>query len=135
MKDSDGNDIPVNQRITYKSLDQKTTFTVPYSASGGGWNPDQTFYLNNGALMYITAYDDTNNNPRIYVFFDINAEKKPNVQGRDLFHMEINSKGAQPSDKETYKNQKLCDTKANKGYNGGSGCLARIMDESWEMNY
>jgi type II secretory pathway pseudopilin PulG len=62
-----------------------------------------------------------------YFAVDINSNDEPNVGGRDLFRIFINASTNRVSDNY---GSSICGTD-----NKGSGCLAKIIENNWEMNY
>ncbi|MFA7658579.1 MAG: hypothetical protein WCY19_04030, partial [Candidatus Gastranaerophilaceae bacterium] len=77
-----------------------------------------------------------------YFYIDVNGLKKPNAFGRDIYYFKIdntNGPALYPVGGAKYapwKANKRCDY----GYEGGTNkqgmyCVARIIDEGWQMNY
>lgn len=86
------------------------------------------------------------------VYIDVNGEKKPNVIGRDFFGFGLTSKGKLvPVGSQEFADMYWsgvgywrnyptleCGSFQNPVLSGsprGWGCAARIMEESWQMNY
>lgn len=87
------------------------------------------------------------------ITIDVNGERRPNIEGRDIFNFNISSAGylvpyygiddsvyGSGDLSNTWKNNiKACgtpgvaDAVSNAQY--GSGCAARIIDNGWEMDY
>lgn len=93
----------------------------------------QTATLNDGqaiAMLCETASDNC------YVFLDVNGKDEPNMEGRDMFSFRIKQSTNEISD---YVSSALCTTgtatigPVNIG--NGAGCLTRIMEDNWNMNY
>ena len=56
---------------------------------------------------------------------DINGTKSPNISGRDIFYMKIEDNGVITDTEEA----------ANCGGSSSAGCLQKIMDAGWRMEY
>lgn len=74
---------------------------------------------------------------------DINGPAKPNIWGRDLFHLRITNKGGvlpyginlYPSSRRwDYPSSASCDLE-NYSASHGTTCAARILEQGWQMNY
>lgn len=66
---------------------------------------------------------------RIYV--DVNGSQGPNIVGRDLFYMELYSDGKITESYESNPEERCGDS----GFNYGAGCLSKIMNAGWKMDY
>ncbi len=65
---------------------------------------------------------------------DINGAKGPNVVGRDLFKMEIFSNG-HVGDGYTTQQSFFCGMESSDYTGYGTGCLAKIIEDGWKMDY
>ena len=93
-----------------------------------------SYVLNNGV-----AIRPHYSNGDIYILADINAQKGPNIFGRDLFYMilypdiRLDEQGADagPLDKD------LREEKFTTNFNndGAWGYFGKILNDNWEMNY
>ena len=84
------------------------------------------FYLADGSILYMGPHDiltqqSSTHEPGIAFFVDVNGEKGPNTQCRDLFDFRIDSKG------------KL----GNPFYSWGfyDSCTLYLMSNGWKMDY
>lgn len=59
------------------------------------------------------------------IYVDVNAEKNPNIYGRDLFYMQIDDNGRVYS---PYSSSYCSGT-------NGMGCLTKIIEDDWYMKY
>lgn len=118
----------------------------PYSFLNGNTALSTIFYeINAGDRVWATLNDGTfygllnvkvspSNYSRVYV--DVNGAKKPNQLGRDVFYFQITDKAqvipydctTGGSDGSCTKN--ICDPT---GY--GQSCSAKLLQDSWHMNY
>ncbi len=121
-----------------------------------GWSAASSVILADGASIimdYPAYYTQTVNNVTSYhghMIIDINGPKGPNIGGRDIFLAEfyddgsIDVVGATPE----CKSKGICtDNKSLKDiresyYNSncktaryGTGCIGKIINDNWEMNY
>ena len=62
----------------------------------------------------------------VEVYIDVNGSKKPNIGGRDMFTFKINDKF------EIYDDSDPSDCSSS---TTGEGCLAKILEDNWRMNY
>ncbi len=82
------------------------------------------------------------------VYIDLNAEKDPNMFGRDAFHFVLGNDGflypihgrehSKTGDVYWRNNARLCGTAGSSKLPtnvSGQGCAARIIEEGWQMNY
>ncbi len=116
------------------------------------------FYTADGMAFTFGGYTSCSSQNGIslcgYVRVDINGPKKPNQIGRDFFYFQIDRDGSlYPYAGQRYAEYYSGDAWKDDGYywianadcgvegstdvSGftGVGCAARIMEESWEMNY
>ncbi len=70
-------------------------------------------------------YNATDKKTHIYV--DINSKQAPNIAGRDLFYMTINEDGSIGDYKGT--------AAANCSTTDAAGCLNKLVDASWKLDY
>lgn len=105
---------------------------------------DVVFYTKNGFKFEIFI-----NNLGLSLYVDINADKGPNVMGRDVFAFFIPPDMSEVVPQYGYKysyvyyknpgiwwknSPNLCTNGST--YNGnGTGCAARIIESGWEMDY
>ena len=93
----------------------------------------QTAMLNDGQAIAMLCETVSDN---CYIFVDVNGKDEPNMEGRDMFSFRIKQSTNEISD---YVSSALCTTgtatigPANIG--NGAGCLTRIMEDNWNMNY
>lgn len=67
-----------------------------------------------------------------WMYIDVNGSQGPNIVGRDLFNAELYSDGKVA---ESYNNNSFADSCGDSNANYGSGCLSKIMDDGWKMDY
>ena len=148
--------------IKSKYLKPRDTFLTTNSdwRSTSGFKfmtPDGVMYLvePKGCIPVAHQYISTINNLCAEVLIDVNSERRPNQYGRDIFKFIVAQNGhlyplygrdyakafsGNTSGSDYWRNNKeLCagdgilhDAPANVS---GDGCAARIMEESWKMNY
>ena len=100
--------------------------------------------LSNGAQIFDSSFY---RNGYVYITIDINGDKKPNTNGRDIFHFR-NGSNMQPTG--IFLGNGHCDGEyscwktsptyisngCDKNYTGSwNGCAGRIIEEGWKMNY
>lgn len=64
------------------------------------------------------------------ILLDVNGKSEPNTEGRDIFSFVINPKTNSIEDADT--SDKCLN---GSGTNNGGGCLAKIMEANWQMDY
>ena len=100
------------------------------------------FYLSDGTSVYAKILENTNNK-RLYILVDINGDKKPNVQGKDIFQYNYyiaNNTYAVLSgkfvptgyQKESRTELMQGSSSCNKLYSGAY-CAALIMHDGWQI--
>ncbi len=96
------------------------------------------FYLNDGTLLAVMSVLDTNGNlSYAMVYIDVNGQKLPNTDGKDMFYYMYYVN--QPAGRGKFVPYKLGlereNLKANfcAKTNNGDGCAALIMKDGWEM--
>lgn len=89
--------------------------------------------LNDGQALAMVCETSSNN---CYVFLDINGKDEPNMEGRDMFSFRIEQLTNKISD---YKSSDNCLTGSatigDVNIGNGGGCLAKIMEDNWNMDY
>ena len=125
---------------SYKRLDG-SVFTLE--------NPITVVSLASGASVssFSGWYDDTpictdanghSYNCRLHGYYqlqvDINGSQGPNILGRDLFYMELYSDGKVGDSYTGYDYDWALEACQEAG-TYGAGCLTRIMDDGWKMDY
>jgi prepilin-type N-terminal cleavage/methylation domain-containing protein len=89
-----------------------------------------TFLTPDGVLFVIFTKGGTEGAPINDIYVDLNASKKPNVTGKDLFYFKRTDKGILPNcygQSIGYINIYCSKT------GSGSCCTAKLMYEGWEM--
>ena len=100
------------------------------------------YVLASGAAVYVSPDGDG----KVNVWFDINGKKGPNIVGRDVFATKLYNNGmmddsvcannisSAPLTKEQREESYQADCLEG---NGGCwwGCLGKIINDGWEMNY
>ena len=98
------------------------------------YNPDAAVTTADGMAIAIwwNSFGDYDEDWHNYMqlFVDVNGQKGPNVVGRDLFYVELYDDGKVA---ESYTNDKSDACTDFWGY--GIGCLSRIMNNGWVMDY
>ena len=95
------------------------------------------FVLADGASIctYIEGWEEFDPSDNVYnpkvLCIDVNGAQGPNIVGRDLFHLEIYPDGKVG---ESYNNDssELCQ---ETGVTYGAGCLSKIINDGWKMDY
>ncbi len=128
----------------------KFGFNLSYKDIANGQDRETIFLtdfytiLNDGQAIAIDC-SNTPNPALCYVYLDVNATDGPNISGRDMFTFGIdtkNNKIIDPFDPRKCEEDSNVKTIRNK-INGstykvgvyGGGCLGRIMNDNWNMNY
>lgn len=115
---------------SYKRLDG-TAFTLE--------NPLAVVSLASGAslsicwngLAYDPEYPDDHGYLELQV--DVNGSQGPNIVGRDLFYMELYSDGKVGDNYDPDYDKSWACGEADATY--GMGCLTKIMQDGWKMDY
>ena len=131
-------------------------YTINYLKGSGTTvlKAEKTFsmQLADGTVVYIENWGCIGNNTRkncAYLLLDLNGYKKPNTYGKDAFELGfLKSDGSIIPNTSFYdqnnywrKNPRFCgnaDVKLKDDMQNiinGYGCLARIMENNWEMDY
>lgn len=79
-----------------------------------------------------TCYSDINLHGYYQMFVDINGPQGPNVLGRDLFYIEVYSDGVVG---ESHDPRDADDLECDGSVSYGVGCLTKIIDNGWKMDY
>ena len=121
--------VPVNERITYKTINGGTGTVVAA----------QSAKLKNGVLISYYLSEQTifgvTNDKVIGIFdIDVNGNDKPNIIGRDFFSVFVTEKGKLIDYKEV-KGITNYNTLKSNCQNGAGWCLGVIMEDGWKMNY
>ncbi|DAB20413.1 TPA: hypothetical protein CPT81_06775, partial [Candidatus Gastranaerophilales bacterium HUM_20] len=126
---------------------QSPCFSDSYKTMGGnsftGHNVDtKTYVLASGAAL--RPLYTLQGNKIINIGVDINGQKGPNILGRDLFYFAIYKNGLiddfgaveDDAPLTEAQRQSVFNLACNKADTGsGWGCLGKIMNDSWQMNY
>lgn len=86
-------------------------------------------FLTADGIFYAISLDGEQ--PEELILIDINAGKKPNLTGKDLFLFVINDKGIFPRDYD--KSKEEINRNCKKNSSNGYSCAAKIMRAGWEM--
>ncbi len=115
-------------KVNCKTAGSTSCFAHGYTTLGGNAVADFTSeycaQLKTGEAICL-EYNSTDK--KTYVYVDINSKDIPNVAGRDLFYMMIEDDGTLSDYKNTSAAQ--C-SKTNP-----AGCLNKLMDSDWKMEY
>lgn len=87
-------------------------------------NTGYSVQLKNGVAMCIIPAPNAGDDAEVYI--DVNGNKKPNIGGKDMFSFKINDKF------EIYDDSDPSDCSSS---TTGKGCLAKILEDNWRMNY
>lgn len=114
----------------YKNLNGAQVRLRSFVGSGSNENSTSgtSAILANGASLYITNQ---------YIVVDINGKQGPNILGRDLFDIMVDSQGSiviEGSIDDALSNFPTRCTSA-KGATWYGACLAKILDDGWKMDY
>lgn len=89
--------------------------------------------LNDGQALAMLCEKASDN---CYIFLDVNGKEDPNMEGRDMFSFRIEQSTNKISD---YAGSDKCTSgSATIGpinIGNGGGCLAKIIEDNWNMNY
>ncbi len=99
---------------TYKSIT---------GADAGKLHGDYCIQTSNGASLCMSFQDDG----KSHVNVDVNGTSEPNIAGRDVFYMTIQSDGSITDYKETDASK--CSTPSS------AGCLNKVIEAGWKMEY
>ena len=97
-----------------------------------GFPVDEGFYcatISGGASICMDQIQSDNNAAKIYI--DVNGPEKPNIAGRDFFLMYLYDDGFL-GDRVSGDGSEVAVCKANQY---GSGCINRIQNSNWVMDY
>jgi prepilin-type N-terminal cleavage/methylation domain-containing protein len=135
-----------------KNCETKTTGDCEFkwnyldkSASGVFGSGYTRFYLNDGTLIAVSIYQNTDTEKRMYITVDLNGQKMPNAYGRDIYSLSYFIKSSVSSnqpyigklipngisvDRATLVSEGKwdCNIKSTGFY-----CTALIMKDGWEM--
>ena len=118
--------------------------------STGAYSPGyRKVYMADGSVYYIYIYVDgrssTNLGNRVV---DVNGDKGPNIDGRDVFYFNVDPKGSLIPYNSQQANEQLgstywrddptlCGTPGSADMTGvkGQACAARIIENGWVMDY
>ena len=110
-------------------------------ASLGGFSTITVFTIADGAAIRVfsalssgfgdSSYTSTDQHGYLSLIIDINGAKGPNVAGRDLFYAVLFSDGKLA---ESYAHDFSSECPSS-DQNYGFGCLTRIMNNGWVMDY
>lgn len=92
--------------------------------------------LNTGVsvCMDVMHTDGADSHGYADVIVDINGKDKPNINGRDLFGFELYTDGKVSEGYNEQTHIHFCASgEDDKGY--AAGCLSKIMDDGWKMDY
>lgn len=119
-----------------------------YNAQALGNGYPSKMQLESGAYVVVrTIRDCTGNNGSppmdvlcAYIVVDVNGDKKPNTAGRDIFLMWMTKNSLVPYGTEAGIDAIRWDrdntyVACRNTNDPGQGCLARIVQEGWQMNY
>ena len=127
---------------SYKQLDG-STYSLSYykpiavvSLASGA-----SISINNNNFFYhpVSYWTDSNGVKHIFadhgyleLDVDVNGAQGPNILGRDLFYMQLYSDGKVA---ESYNNSHQADYCLGNDIGYGVGCLTKIMQDGWKMDY
>ena len=89
------------------------------------------------SILYNDLYydiDDPDDHGYLQLQVDVNGSQGPNILGRDLFYMELYSDGKVAESyngRDTDWAMEACQD----GYAYGVGCLTKVMNDGWKMDY
>ncbi len=97
-----------------------------------------SFFLNDIFIMIFSETTDINGDPLYMtapmIYVDLNSGKGPNQYGRDVFIMVMDKElGVVPHG--TNYSLQVINKNCNRSTGGGEYCLAKIINDSWEINY
>jgi len=127
----------------------KTVRGVSYAVFSFGMNCLNEYHPYN--LDYLESYvynynEESKNDPNNqmlslcgFIVLDVNAERPPNIWGRDVFGMWVTDRsvlGVYPFGGEYDNAFRLkCNTNSNKDSQDTRGCAAELIQNGWEMKY
>lgn len=109
---------------SYQNLDGTKSGTL-----GGGWYCVQT---TNGMAICGT-YNGANGVPTFII--DTNGPAEPNIGGRDLFTVDLKADGTVSDFGQGAWGPDQCGKINNEPHYYSAGCLNKLMQEGWKMNY
>lgn len=126
FKNEDGLDNFIESRFDVAAYTKG--FSDTYKYSGGVANnssfincsSNKCYLLSNGAAIQVEKVDDN-----ILFYIDTNGKSAPNSVGQDLFRFFLNNEGTVVDTSNTD-----CVSKSN-----AEGCLKKLMDNDWKMDY
>lgn len=116
---------PYASPTNFKCIQDKAGITVCMCKNKGVHNAAQTT-------------DDYHSADLIDVWFDTNGPENPNVKGRDIFRIYVNSNGDLVTWDESDEKYDKRETLFTSGCLTGSdpdGCIGKLLNDNWEMNY
>ena len=125
----------------YKKIDGST-----YKFYDSPQENSNSFVLASGTSILVEVVNLPSSQIAISFAIDINGKQGPNIVGRDFFNMYLynnnviddyditNVNTTAPLDKDIRESNfiKACSSSAS---NLGHGCLGKILNDNWEMNY
>lgn len=122
-----GTDLTPCFASSYKQLDG-SAFTLD--------NPLAAVSIASGASVSISCnwlgYHGSYYHGNFCLQVDVNGSQGPNIVGRDLIYMELYSDGKVA---ESYNNSHQADYCLGNDIGYGVGCLTKIMQDGWKMDY
>lgn len=112
------------ENYTYKMLGPGTTNKTV--------DGNHVIVLSDGTMFYNYNFSTANGYANIEFYLDVNGTRGPNILGRDIFHVSFIRNG------KFYSKfwHKLCDPRSkNDPTANGLGCVEKIVNDGWEMNY
>ena len=100
------------------------TYTTLSGATVAAFSPDYCIRLKTGQAICM-EYNATDK--KTYIYADTNSRDLPNMSGKDLFYMQVEEYGTLSDYKDTSADD--C------GKNNPAGCLNKIIDNGWKMEY
>ncbi len=106
------------------------TYRILTSGANGGTSMEANSAkakLKSGEAISIYCFSPTTNTRRCHITLDINGKEEPNIGGRDMYRFSIDANN----------NHVLAISGSNRCGNdaGGHGCLQKIIDAGWVMEY
>ena len=113
-----------------------STDTGVYKTIGGtNTKPDGDYFIQTITGATIGGKLDTTTIPkRVRLIVDVNGLGQPNVVGRDVFSIEIQENGTL-TDVNKSKGDICTQIASNSIYLAAQGCLSRIIEAGWKMEY
>lgn len=134
---------PYFKVIKFCGEERKDCFPADYYYLNGKEFPFEEysyFVLSDGTSVRLADQYYASNGAMIALTFDTNGLKGPNIIGKDIYEIKINSKGVYVNDgmnEKLYSRDYLlsdipyqCNKKSE---NGGYGCIALIIRDGWEI--